>query len=94
VAKVLISIDDKLLRRLDREATAKGMTRSAYIADLAARELGTKKGPGADPRVRRAVARLDALFQKNGGEGDSTEIIRRMRDERTAHLGGLAGGEE
>jgi metal-responsive CopG/Arc/MetJ family transcriptional regulator len=32
VAKVLISIDDKLLRRLDRAAKARRLSRSAYLS--------------------------------------------------------------
>jgi metal-responsive CopG/Arc/MetJ family transcriptional regulator len=32
VAKVLISIDDQLLRRLDRAAKARRLSRSAYLS--------------------------------------------------------------
>lgn len=92
MAKVLVSIDDKLLRRLDREAAAHGLSRSAYIADLAARDVGMKKGPGADPRARRALARIQQLAAKNGTPGDPVALIRAQRDERTAHLARLASG--
>ena len=40
MAKILVTIEEKLLARLDREARAKGLNRSAYIQWLAARELG------------------------------------------------------
>jgi len=88
MTKVLVSIDEKLLARIDRTAKRQGLTRSAYIARLAERDIGARRGPVADPKVRRAMARLDALFAAHASEHfDSTEIIRQMRDERTEHLG-------
>jgi hypothetical protein len=62
--KVLVSIDDRLLRRIDRAARQKGMTRSAYLADLAARDIGLIRGPGATKRARDAVRSLDDLFDR------------------------------
>ena len=88
MAKVLVSLDDSLLRRLDAEAAARKVSRSALIADLAAQGLGTKKGPGADPKVARALKDLDALFAEAERDNnpdfaeDSTITIRRMRDSR------------
>jgi predicted nucleic acid-binding protein len=51
--KVLLSIDQKLLERIDRAARQLRLTRSAYLARLAERELGGDRGPGRDPRVRQ-----------------------------------------
>ncbi len=82
MAKVLVSIDDKLLRRIDRAARRLRLTRSAFLARLAARELGRERGPGADPAVRDALAGLDRLFAENPTPGDITDIIRTMRDSR------------
>ena len=56
MAKVLVSLDDHLLRRLDEEAAARKLSRSALISALVARELRVGKGPGADPKVWRALA--------------------------------------
>src|SRR5919198_308392 len=53
MAKILVSIDDKLLRRIDRVAKASGLSRSAYLSRIAARDVGAERGPGADPRARR-----------------------------------------
>lgn len=81
MAKVLVSIDDALLRRVDRAAKALGVTRSAYLGQLAEEELARAAGPGTQPAARRALARLDALLSK-GPAGDSTMAIRQERDAR------------
>src|SRR5438132_1095508 len=44
MSKILVSVDDKLLARIDRAARAAGMSRSAYLAGLAARDLGADRG--------------------------------------------------
>lgn len=81
--KVLISLEDRLLRRIDRAARARGLSRSAYLAEIAAKDLGGQRGPGADPSVRAAMADVDELFRLNPVPGeDMTLAIRRMRDER------------
>jgi len=82
MAKVLVSIDARLLARLDRAARRLRVTRSAYLSRLAARELGAERGPGSDPKVRQAIADLKQLFAANPTPGDATEIIRSMRDSR------------
>jgi hypothetical protein len=81
MAKVLVSIEEKLLDRIDRAARDAGLTRSAYLSRLAQRELGDGK-PGSDPRVRRAFETLDRLFAENPVPVDPTTAIRQMRDER------------
>jgi hypothetical protein len=82
MTKILVSMEEKLVARVDREARRLGLTRSAYLARLAERELGAAQGPGRDPKVRQALADLDKLFAENPHPGDVTEIIRRMRDSR------------
>ena len=83
MAKVLISLDEALLRRVDRIAKARGLSRSAYLAELAEREAARVEGPGKRPSVRRALARLDNLFARAGGPAeDSTDAIRAERDAR------------
>ena len=81
VTKVLVSMDDKLLARVDRAARRLGLSRSAYLARLAARDLRAD-GPGHDPKVREAIAGLKRLFAENPTPGDVTELIRTMRDSR------------
>lgn len=82
MTKILVTMDEKLVARVDREARRLGLTRSAYLARLAARELDEARGPGNDPKVRQALADLDRLFAENPHPGDPTEIIRKMRDSR------------
>jgi hypothetical protein len=87
MVKVLISLPDNLARRIDRRVHERGLTRSAYIAGLAERDLADEVGPGADPAVRAALARARELVAEAGGlGGDPTEIVRQMRDERTQYL--------
>jgi len=82
MAKVLVSMDEKLLARLDRAARRLGLSRSAYLARLVTRDLGEEAGPGRDPAVRKALTAIDRLFAENPSSGDPAEIIRKMRDSR------------
>jgi hypothetical protein len=82
MAKILVSIDDKLLRRIDRAARSAGLSRSAYLARLAASEVGSRQGPGSDRKVRRTLARLDRLFERRGIGEESTAAVRASRDAR------------
>ena len=82
VSKVLVSMDEKLLARLDRAARRLGLSRSAYLSRLVARDLGDVTGPGRDPAVRTALAAIDRLFAENASPGDPAKIIRKMRDSR------------
>lgn len=83
MAKVLVSIDDELLRTIDARARKLGLTRSAYFARLARDEADAERRP--DPAIRRAIERarqeFAAAHDRYPGE-DSTAFIRRMRDER------------
>jgi hypothetical protein len=81
MAKVLVSLNDALLRRIDRIAKSRGLSRSGYLARLAERDADRSGGPGAAPGVRRALARLDELFAHSPA-GDSTAAIRAERDAR------------
>ena len=82
MAKILVSLDQKLLVRIDRAARKLGLTRSGYLARLAARELDTEGGPGRDPKVRQAVSELKRLFAAHPLGADPTDVIRQMRDSR------------
>lgn len=81
MAKVLVSLDQKLLERLDQEAAQRRMSRSALIAELAAKGLSEPIGPGARPEVRAALREIRELF-RNAPPGDSTAWIREDRDSR------------
>ena len=77
--KVLVSLNDALLRRIDRIAQSRGLSRSAYLAQLAGRDAARFTGPGATPAARHALARLDKLFAGSPAD-DSTAAIRTARD--------------
>jgi hypothetical protein len=87
VAKILISLDQRLLRRIDAAARRLGLSRSRYLARLAERDLGAATGPGREPQVRAALHALDRLFAENPTSGDAVAIVRKMRDERTSAVG-------
>lgn len=82
MVKILVSVDDGLLARIDRAARRSGETRSAYLARLAARDLGEERGPGSDSRATRAIARLDELFRSRPAPEEATAAVRAERDSR------------
>ena len=82
MVKVLLSVDAALLRRLDEEAAARGVSRSALLTEFAARGLGELTGPGAQLSVREALRRARQLFAQVHDSVDSTQAVRAMRDAR------------
>lgn len=64
--RVLISIDERLLDRIDEAADRLGLSRSGFLAQTAAQQLEGGAGPGADPRVRASLAALDELLSGIG----------------------------
>ena len=63
--RVLISIDDRLLARIDDACARRGLGRSAYLAELAAADLGGGVGPGADPTVRSALSAVERILRRD-----------------------------
>ena len=82
MVKVLVSFDDALLARIDRAAREAALSRSAYLSRVAVVALGDERGPGASPRARAALRRLDELFAKHPVGEDATAAIRAERDAR------------
>lgn len=76
-----MSLNEALLRRIDRIARSRGLSRSAYLAQLAERDAARSTGPGATPVTQGALARLDELFAGSPAD-DSTAAIRAARDAR------------
>ena len=72
MAKVLVSIPDDLLARIDRTARARGTTRSGLIQRLATDHL-----PDDDQARRARLARL--LAQPLDRGGDAAEAVRADR---------------
>jgi metal-responsive CopG/Arc/MetJ family transcriptional regulator len=81
MTKVLISLNEALLRRVDRIAKTRGLSRSAYLAEIARQDVMRAEGPGTSRTARKALGRLDALFAAAPVE-DSTSAIRAERDAR------------
>jgi len=79
MAKVLISMPDELLARVDREADRRGATRSGFLQDAAQRELGWPDPAALDAALDRGRAALVSV-----GAFESAELIRGERDARDA----------
>jgi metal-responsive CopG/Arc/MetJ family transcriptional regulator len=75
VAKVMISMPDDLLARLDAEARRRGLTRSGFLRELVGRELSTD-----DDARRETILAILARAENHGG--GNAEFIRAMRDSR------------
>lgn len=75
VAKVMISIPDQLLERLDARAEALGETRSGFLQRLATTELDAD----AERRSKEVVALLDSLDIDLGGKS-AAQLIREDRE--------------
>jgi metal-responsive CopG/Arc/MetJ family transcriptional regulator len=74
MAKVMISMPDDLLARIDAQARSEHATRSSFLRRLAERELAR------DNRQRRR--RVEELFGAATGRfgGDGTKLIREDRE--------------
>jgi hypothetical protein len=76
VAKVMISIADDLLVRIDAQAQANRETRSGFLQRLAEREI-----EAADSRVRDEVGRLlDEIEPIDLGGVSAAQLIREDRE--------------
>jgi metal-responsive CopG/Arc/MetJ family transcriptional regulator len=77
MAKVLISMPDELLERVDREAQRRGATRSGLLQDAVQRELGWPDAATLDAALERGRTALAAA-----GSFESSALIRAERDAR------------
>lgn len=75
VAKVMISLPDELLARLDEQARRRGSSRSGLLRELAEREL-------AAGDARRRAALTDALEHADSHGGQSVRDVREQRRRR------------
>jgi metal-responsive CopG/Arc/MetJ family transcriptional regulator len=60
--RVLISIQEQLLVRVDERAARLGIGRSTYLAQLAAADLEGQSGPGGEANARGGIREADRLF--------------------------------
>lgn len=79
MAKVLISLPDDLLARIDSEVQARGGNRSGFLQEAARRQLGW-------PTVESLNAALERGRNALAGAGrfESAELIREQRQSRDA----------
>lgn len=82
VAKVMISIPDKLLERLDARAKAAGETRSGLLQRLAEREV-----EAAEERRRQAIERLwdEVQIEVPADKPELLDVARLIREDRESH---------
>jgi HicB-like antitoxin of HicAB toxin-antitoxin system len=78
-AKVMVSIPDELLERIDREADERGTSRSGFLQEAARRELGWPDPAQVDAALARGRAALAGV-----GGFEAAELIRAEREDRDA----------
>ena len=77
MAKVLVSLPEDLLARIDAEASRRSMSRSGLLALAARREIDRP-----DPaELAEAIARSERRFEA-AGSFDSADLVRADRDSR------------
>jgi hypothetical protein len=79
VAKVLISLPEDLLQRIDREAQARGSNRSRFLQEAARRQLGWPGAEAMEAALKRGREALAGI-----GSFESAEVISRQRLARDA----------
>jgi predicted transcriptional regulator len=79
MVKVLVSIPEDLLERVDREAEQRGLTRSGLLQQAARHELGWPDTATIDAALDRARTALAGV-----GSFESVDVIRSQREARDA----------
>jgi metal-responsive CopG/Arc/MetJ family transcriptional regulator len=82
VAKVMISIPDALLKRLDARAKAEGETRSGLLQRLAEREL-----QAAENHRQEEINRLldEVRIEVPADRPDLLDVAQLIREDRESH---------
>lgn len=76
MGKILVSIPDELLERVDREGRRRGTSRSALLRQAAQRELGRP-----DPKVIEAAIERGRAALRTAGRFESVDLIRAEREQ-------------
>jgi HicB-like antitoxin of HicAB toxin-antitoxin system len=77
--KVLVTMPNDLLARIDREAQSSGATRSDFLQEAARRRLGWPDPAAIEAALERGRAAL-----AGAGGFESAELVRADRDTRDA----------
>ncbi|MGN6276985.1 MAG: ribbon-helix-helix domain-containing protein [Solirubrobacterales bacterium] len=82
MAKVMISIPDDLLERLDLRAKEVGETRSGFLQSLAEREVRA-----AEDRRRKEINRLwdQVRIEVPEDDPEAWDVVRLIREDRESH---------
>lgn len=94
VKKVLVSLDEQLLERIDAAAQASGLSRSAWLAARSQEALGGPPPTKAEinrqvlAEIREILAEAPPIY---GPHMPAWMEIRRMRDERAERVDRSAG---
>ncbi|MDQ2630242.1 MAG: type II toxin-antitoxin system HicB family antitoxin [Actinomycetota bacterium] len=82
MAKVMISIPDTLLERLDARAKEVGETRSGFLQRLVKREVQDAEG-----RRREEIERLwdEVRIELPPGDPEKWDVVRLIREDRESH---------
>lgn len=75
MSKVMVSLPDDLLARIDLEAKRRSTSRSALLALAASRELDRRDSE----EVAQAIARSEERFRRSG-HFEAADVIRLERD--------------
>lgn len=75
MAKVMISLPDDLLERVDARARERKMTRSGFLAQMARREVERPSREEMEAIIRRGREAF-----RDAGPFDSADLIRAERD--------------
>jgi predicted transcriptional regulator len=87
MAKVMISVPDELLERVDAEAARRGTTRSGLIRDTLGVELERR-----DPeRIRGALRTMQELGRRWPAGVTTDELLAQDKADRDAHDARHAG---
>jgi hypothetical protein len=79
MAKVLVTMPEDLLDRIDRETKSSGTTRSRFLQEAARRQLGWPNPAAIEAALERGRAAL-----ADAGSFESAELIRSEREGRDA----------
>lgn len=83
VSKILVSLPDDLVERIDREARARGSTRSRFLQEAARRELGWPNPAALQAALERGRAALANVGSfESAGEIEAQRQARDARDRR------------
>lgn len=79
MSKILVSLPDDLVERIDREARARGSTRSRFLQEAAWRQLGWPSHGTLEAALGRGRAALAGV-----GSFESADVVHAQRVARDA----------